>query len=166
MREGRTDPAAALERILAALRDQPFEDLGFAKVDHHRAIRQGFPEVILGLGKTPGPDRGHCGSRSSRRGHPLLVTRADEAAWKAVKAEVAGAQYHEIARCITLKGRIAPGVGTIVLCCAGTSDVPVAEEAAVTAELLGNTVDRIYDIGVAGLHRAARATRSRSKPRA
>ena len=159
VREGRTDPAAALERILAALRDQPFEDLGFAKVDHHRAFRQGFPEVILGLGKTPGQIAA-IAAEIVRRGHPLLVTRADEAAWNAVKAEVAGAQYHEIARCITLKGPIAPGVGSIVLCCAGTSDVPVAEEAAVTAELLGNTVDRLYDIGVAGLHRLL-AQRSR-----
>jgi NCAIR mutase (PurE)-related protein len=88
-----------------------------------------------------------------RHGNPLLVTRADEAAWQAVKAEVAGAEYHAVARCITLKGVVAPGVGTIALCCAGTADVPVAEEAAVTAELLGNTVDRLYDIGVAGLHR-------------
>ncbi len=159
VREGRTDPAAALDRILTALRDQPFEDLGFAKVDHHRAFRQGFPEVILGLGKTPAQIAA-IAAEIVRRGHPLLVTRADEAAWNAVKVEVAGAQYHEIARCITLKGPIAPGVGSIALCCAGTSDVPVAEEAAVTAELLGNTVDRLYDIGVAGLHRLL-AQRSR-----
>jgi NCAIR mutase (PurE)-related protein len=152
VREGRADPAAALDHILAALRDQPFEDLGFAKVDHHRAIRQGFPEVILGLGKTPS-QIAVIAAEIVRRGHPLLVTRADEAAWQAVKAEVAGAEYHEIACCITIKGQITPGVGTIGLCCAGTADVPVAEEAAVTAELLGNTVDRLYDIGVAGLHR-------------
>ena len=152
VREGHTEPAAALERILAALRDQPFEDLGFAKVDHHRTFRQGFPEVILGLGKTPS-QIATIAAEIVRRGHPLLVTRADEAAWTAVKAEVAGAEYHEVARCISLKGPIAPGLGTIALCCAGTSDVPVAEEAAVTAELLGNTVDRLYDIGVAGLHR-------------
>ncbi len=152
VRDGRADPTTALDRILAALRDQPFEDLGFAKVDHHRAIRQGFPEVILGLGKTPSQIAA-IASEIVRRGHPLLITRADEAAWNAVKAEIAGAQYHEIARCITLKGPVAPGVGTIALCSAGTSDMPVAEEAAVTAELLGNTVDRLYDIGVAGLHR-------------
>ena len=152
VREGRADPAAALDRIMAALRDQPFEDLGFAKVDHHRAIRQGFPEVILGLGKTPS-QIATIAAEIVRHGHPLLVTRADEAAWQAVKAAVDGAEYHEIARCITLKGQIAPGVGTIALCCAGTADVPVAEEAAVTAELLGNTVDRLYDLGVAGLHR-------------
>jgi NCAIR mutase (PurE)-related protein len=152
VRDGRADPAAAFDRILAALRDQPFEDLGFAKVDHHRAIRQGFPEVILGLGKTP-RQIAAIAAEIVRHGNPLLVTRADEAAWQAVKAEVAGAEYHAVARCITLKGVVAPGVGTVALCCAGTADVPVAEEAAVTAELLGNTVERLYDIGVAGLHR-------------
>ncbi len=152
VREGRTAPAVALEQIMAALREQPFEDLGFAKVDHHRAIRQGFPEVILGLGKTPA-QIGAIAAEIVRRGSPLLVTRADEAAFAAVKATVPGAEYHEIARCITLKGSVTPGVGTIALCCAGTSDVPVAEEAAVTAELMGNTVDRLYDIGVAGIHR-------------
>jgi NCAIR mutase (PurE)-related protein len=152
VKAGRTDPAQALERILAALRDQPFEDLGFAKVDHHRVIRQGFPEVILGLGKTPA-QLAAIAAGIVKRGSPLLVTRADEAAFDAVKAAVPGAEYHAIARCITLKGPVTPGIGTIALCSAGTSDVPVAEEAAVTAELLGNTVDRLYDIGVAGIHR-------------
>ncbi len=152
VREGRTEPAQALERIVAALRHQPFEDLGFAKVDHHRALRQGFPEVILGLGKTPAQIAA-IGAEIVKRGSPLLVTRADAAAFAAVKTAVPGAEYHETARCITLKGPVAPGVGIIALCSAGTSDVPVAEEAAVTAELLGNTVERIYDIGVAGIHR-------------
>ena len=152
VKEGRTDPADALAHIMAALRDQPFEDLGFAKVDHHRSIRQGFPEVILGLGKTPDQIAAIAGE-IVRRGSPLLVTRADEVAFAAVKAVVPAAEYHAGARCITMKGPVAPGVGTIALCCAGTADVPVAEEAAVTAELLGNTVDRLYDIGVAGIHR-------------
>ena len=87
------------------------------------------------------------------RGHPLLVTRADEAAWNTVKTVVPKAEYHELARCITVKGDSVPGKGTIALCTAGTSDQPVAEEAAVTAEILGNTVDRMYDVGVAGIHR-------------
>jgi NCAIR mutase (PurE)-related protein len=152
VKTGRTDPADALARIAAALRDQPFEDLGFAKVDHHRGVRQGFPEVILGLGKTP-EQVAAIADEIVRRGSPLLVTRADESAFAAVKAVVPAADYHASARCITMKGPVAPGVGTIALCCAGTSDVPVAEEAAVTAELLGNTVDRLYDIGVAGIHR-------------
>jgi NCAIR mutase (PurE)-related protein len=152
VREGTTKPAEALARITEALREQPFEDLGFAKVDHHRSIRQGFPEVVLGLGKTP-EQVASISKQIAGRGHPLLVTRTTEEAWIAVKAEVPGAEFHAAARCITLKGEIPPGKGTIVLCSAGTSDIPVAEEAAVTAELLGNTVDRLYDVGVAGIHR-------------
>jgi pyridinium-3,5-biscarboxylic acid mononucleotide synthase len=150
--EGRATLEVAQARIQAALREQPFEDLGFAKVDHHREIRQGFPEVILGLGKTPEQVATIAAEIVSRK-HPLLVTRAEEAAWIAVRAKVPNAEYHALARCITLKGESAPGKGTIALCSAGTSDQPVAEEAAVTAELLGNTVDRIYDVGVAGIHR-------------
>ena len=150
--EGRRSVETTSALILAALREQPFEDLGFAKVDHHRDIRQGFPEVILGLGKSPDQVAAIAAEIVSRK-HPLLVTRADEAAWGAVKAQVPDAEYHALARCITLKGDSTPGKGTIALCSAGTSDQPVAEEAAVTAELLGNTVERIYDVGVAGIHR-------------
>lgn len=152
LREGRTTLETAHSQIRAALREQPFEDLGFAKIDHHRGVRQGIPEVVLGLGKTPDQVAAIAAQIASRK-HPLLVTRADEAAWEAVKVAVPDAQYHPIARCITLARNVVPGAGTIVLCSAGTSDMPVAEEAAVTAELLGNTVDRIYDIGVAGIHR-------------
>ena len=152
LREGRTTIEAATAGILAALREQPYEDLGFAKIDHHRSIRQGFPEVILGLGKSP-DQVAAIAAQIVARGNPLLVTRAEDAAWEAVKATVPHAEYHALARCITVKGECAPGKGTIVLCSAGTSDQPVAEEAAVTAEILGNTVERIYDVGVAGIHR-------------
>ncbi len=152
LREGRTSIEAVSARLMAALREQPFEDLGFAKIDHHRSIRQGFPEVVLGLGKPP-DQIAKIAAQIAGRGHPLLVTRADEAAWTTVRAVVPGAVYHELARCITVKGDCAPGKGTIALCTAGTSDQPVAEEAAVTAEILGNTVDRMYDVGVAGVHR-------------
>ena len=152
VRDGRTDAGRAYEQLLTAFRDQPFADLGFAKVDHQRTMRQGFAEVILGLGKTPAQIASIAGEIVSR-GHPLLVTRADEAAWQAVKARLPEAEYHELARAITLKREVPPGVGTIVLCSAGTSDVPVAEEAAVTAELMGNKVDRMYDVGIAGIHR-------------
>jgi NCAIR mutase (PurE)-related protein len=152
VRGGHVDTAKAHEQLAAALREQPFEDLGFAKVDHHRSIRQGFPEVILGLGKTP-DQIAKIAAQIAGRGHPLLVTRAEEAAWHTVKAVVPGAEYHAAARCITLKGDCEPGKGTIALCSAGTADQPVAEEAAVTAELLGNTVERLYDVGVAGIHR-------------
>ena len=152
VRNGRTDPAEAYRQIVAALRDQPFADLGFAKVDHHRTIRQGFPEVVLGLGKRP-EQIADIAAEIVRRGSPLLVTRADEAAWQAVQIKVSGAEFHRVARCITVNGVMEPGQGTIALCSGGTSDEPVAEEAAVTAELMGNTVDRLYDIGVAGIHR-------------
>lgn len=152
LREGRATVNTVSERILAALRDQPFEDLGFAKVDHHRVIRQGFPEVVLGLGKTP-DQIAAIAKQIVERGSPLLVTRADKAAAEAVQNVVSEAEYHDVARCITVKRDIPRGKGTIALCSAGTSDLPVAEEAAVTAELLGNTVDRVYDVGVAGIHR-------------
>jgi NCAIR mutase (PurE)-related protein len=152
LREGRTTLEAAHAQILAALREQPFEDLGFAKIDHHRAVRQGVPEVVLGLGKTP-DQIAKIATQIVSHGHPLLVTRADESAWNAVRTVVPAAEYHALARCITVKGECPPGKGTIALCTAGTSDQPVAEEAAVTAEILGNTVDRMYDVGVAGIHR-------------
>jgi NCAIR mutase (PurE)-related protein len=152
LREGRATLETASGHILAALREQPFEDLGFAKIDHHRSVRQGFPEVILGLGKTP-EQIAAIATQIVARQQPLLVTRADEAAWGAVKVAVPDAEYHALARCITVKRDCVPGKGTIVLCSAGTSDLPVAEEAAVTAEILGNTVERIYDVGVAGIHR-------------
>lgn len=152
LREGRATVDTVSARIVAALREQPFEDLGFAKVDHHRTIRQGFPEVVLGLGKSP-EQVAAIARQIVERGSPLLVTRADQLAWNAVKTAVPNAEYHEMARCITVQRDVARGKGTIVLCSAGTSDLPVAEEAAVTAELLGNTVDRVYDVGVAGIHR-------------
>src|SRR5688500_559283 len=152
VRDGRTDPVEAHRRIVAALRDQPFADLGFAKVDHHRSIRQGFPEVVLGLGKTP-DQIAKIASQIVSRGQPLLVTRADEAAWNTVKTVIASAEDHAVGRRRTVREHAPPGKGTIALCSAGTSDLPVAEEAAVTAEILGNTVERMYDVGVAGIHR-------------
>jgi NCAIR mutase (PurE)-related protein len=135
---------------------QPFEDLGFAKVDHHRAARQGFPEVILGLGKTPAQIAG-IAERIAARGQSLLVTRADSAAFEAVAKVLPGCEYEEGARAITLRrDDVAPGNGTVLIAAAGTSDFGVAEEAAVTASVMGNDVDRLYDVGVAGLHRLLR----------
>lgn len=150
--EGRTTVEMAHARVLEALREQPFEDLGFAKVDHHRSIRQGFPEVVLGLGKTP-DQVATISAQIVARGNPLLVTRADEAMANATRIKVPNAEYHALARCITVKGSCAPGKGRIAICSAGTSDQPVADEAAITAEILGNDVDRLYDVGVAGIHR-------------
>ena len=153
VRRGDLDPSAAAGLVLAALRAAPFEDLGFARVDTHRAVRQGFPEVILGLGKTPA-QIASIAERLVARGQALLVTRADADAFEAVRAKVPGAAYHETARAITLtQGHVPDGKGTIMVACAGTSDLPIAEEAVVTLELMGNRVDRLYDVGVAGLHR-------------
>ncbi len=149
---GTVAPADAEARLLAELRGQPFEDLGFAKVDHHRAVRQGFPEVVLGLGKTAS-QIADISARIAARGAPLLVTRATPEAWEAVRAKVPDTQYHELARAITLSRDLPRGKGTIVIASAGTSDLPVAEEAGVTAEIMGNDVVRIYDVGVAGIHR-------------
>jgi len=150
---GTTEPGVASSRILDALRSAPFDDLGFARVDHHRPLRQGFPEVVLGLGKTP-DQIAAIAERIVARGHSLLVTRTTLDAFDALRPAVPGAVFHGEARAITLaQGEIPRGHGTVLIACAGTSDLPVAEEAAVTAELMGNTVDRLHDVGVAGIHR-------------
>jgi NCAIR mutase (PurE)-related protein len=150
---GEVGADAARDRLADALRARPFEDLGFARVDHHRSIRQGFPEVILGLGKTPDQIAAIAAEIVSR-GSTLLVTRANALVFEAVRAVVPYALYHSQASLITFRqDDVAPGKGTIVVASAGTSDQPVAEEAALTAELMGNTVERMYDVGVAGLHR-------------
>lgn len=153
VRRGDLDPSTAAGFMLTALRAAPFEDLGFARVDTHRQLRQGFPEVILGIGKTP-PQIAAIAEKIAAHGQALLVTRADPEAYDAVCARVPGATYHPVARTITLaQGDVPPGKGTILIACAGTSDLPIAEEAVVTAELMGNHIDRLYDVGVAGLHR-------------
>jgi NCAIR mutase (PurE)-related protein len=150
---GALTPEAAQDRLLQYLRQAPFEDLGFARVDHHRALRQGFPEVVFGSGKTP-EQIATIAERIVAAGHSLLVTRTDRHAFEAVAARVTTAQFHELARTITLAlGELPPGRGTVVVAAAGTADLPVAEEAAVSAELMGNVVDRLYDVGVAGIHR-------------
>lgn len=150
---GDENAASAAERLLEAFRARPFEDLGFARVDHHRSIRQGFPEVVLGLGKTPAQIAG-IAAEIVGRGSTLLVTRATEAAFEAVRTRVPHATYHPDAALITFRQQdVTPGNGTIVVAAAGTSDLQVAEEAARTAELMGNPVERVYDVGVAGLHR-------------
>ena len=150
---GEVDSATAHARVMEALRASPFADLGFARVDHHRAVRQGFPEVVLGLGKTPAQIAA-IAVEIVGRGSTLLVTRAGAEAFDAVRERVPGAQYYADAGIISLPQEdIAPGKGTIVVAAAGTSDLPVAEEAARTAELMGNEVVRLYDVGVAGLHR-------------
>jgi NCAIR mutase (PurE)-related protein len=156
VRGGEVAAEAAADVILGALRTAPIDDLGFARVDTHRELRQGFPEVVFGIGKTP-PQIAEIAERIAARGQALLVTRASPDAFAAVGEVVPGVTYHEAARAITLRqGEIPQGRGTILVVCAGTSDLPVAEEAAVTADVMGNTVDRLYDVGVAGLHRVLR----------
>jgi NCAIR mutase (PurE)-related protein len=150
---GTLTPEAAQEQLLQVLRQQPYEDLGFARVDHHRNARQGFPEVIFGQGKTPSQVAA-IAKRIVDAGHSLLVTRTSRDAFDCVREELPAAKHHELARCITLdQGNATKGRGTIVIAAAGTADLPVAEEAVITAEIMGNTVDRLYDVGVAGLHR-------------
>lgn len=150
---GALTPEAAHERLFQVLSQKPYEDLGFARVDHHRNARQGFPEVVFGQGKTPSQIAAIAG-RIAGAGHTLLVTRTTAEAYQAVRANLPEAMYHEQARCISLDLHTTPrGRGTILIAAAGTADLPVAEEAAVTAEVMGNTVDRLYDVGVAGLHR-------------
>jgi len=150
---GKVPASDAEQQVLGALRSRPFEDLGFARVDHHRALRQGFPEVVLGIGKSPAQIAAISKAIVSR-GSTLLVTRTSEQAFDAVRTVVPGATFDAEARIISLRqGDVAEGKGTILIVAAGTSDVPVAEEAVRTAELMGNTVERLYDVGVAGLHR-------------
>ena len=150
---GDVDPTDAREQLAEAFRARPYEDLGFARVDHHRSVRQGFPEVILGLGKSAAQIAA-IASEIVARGSTLLVTRATADAYDAVKLAVPGATYYPDAAVITFRQQdVSAGKGTIVIAAAGTSDLSVAEEAARTAELMGNDICRLYDVGVAGLHR-------------
>jgi pyridinium-3,5-biscarboxylic acid mononucleotide synthase len=141
------------EEAMQQLSHLPYEDTGFAKIDHHRKLRIGFPEVIYAAGKTP-EQVGEIFFRMARAGGNVLATRANQAAAAAVLSVVPEAIYHETARAITLRQASAgQSKGRLAVLCAGTSDLPVAEEAAITAELMGPRVDRVFDVGVAGLHR-------------
>jgi pyridinium-3,5-biscarboxylic acid mononucleotide synthase len=157
VRDGGLRPEEAMER-LARL---PYEEAGFAKIDHHRRLRTGLPEVIYAAGKTAA-QVAEIFFRMAAMGSDVLATRADETAFTAVKALVPEAQYFSVARIIALRqtpqdDHDSDGMGSLAVLCAGTSDLPVAEEAAVTAEFIGGParidVRRIYDVGVAGLHR-------------
>jgi hypothetical protein len=148
LQSGRLSVAAALDR----LRTLPYEDLGFASVDHHRSLRQGFPEVIFCEGKTRTQVMA-IARGLLKKGGPLLATRATADVAKALRKLDRRAQYHELARTVTIRrGKPSP-VGDILIVTAGTADVPVAEEARVTAEVMGSRVETLYDVGVAGLHR-------------
>jgi len=150
LREGKTDVDTALE----SLRFWPYENLGFARVDHHRALRRGFPEVIFGEGKSAGQIAQIMGAMLAR-GANVLATRVDRDKAEAVQNEIKTAVYHDTARTLTVRQHqpSGEGRGLVLVLAAGTSDIPVAEEAAVTAEMIGSRVERVFDVGVAGLHR-------------
>jgi NCAIR mutase (PurE)-related protein len=140
------------EDALQCLKKLPFEDLGYAKVDHHRCLRNGVPEVIYCAGKTVEQIKGIVGRMMPLHSN-ILATRADGNVYEGLLTVTKDCRYHEAARIVVVKPRKGDQVGRIAVVCAGTSDIPVAEEAAVTAATLGNRVDRLYDVGVAGLHR-------------
>ncbi|OGO53307.1 MAG: 1-(5-phosphoribosyl)-5-amino-4-imidazole-carboxylate carboxylase, partial [Chloroflexi bacterium RBG_16_68_14] len=150
--EGVAAGTTSIEAATEALRLLPYEDIGFAKVDHHRALRDVLPEVVLAEGKTP-EQAAEIARRLAERADRLLITRAGRACFQAVQAALPDATYHETARCITLDRRPEAKQPGVTILCGGTADLPVAEEAAVTAELMGSAVQRVYDVGVAGIHR-------------
>jgi hypothetical protein len=139
--------------VLRAFQAAPVADIGFAQVDTHRALRRGFPEVVFGSGKTP-EQVVKIASKLAERGQRVLVTRVAAQHARALRRKFRRAVHHELARCVTIERRPLPKrPGIIAVICAGTSDLLVAEEAAVTAEFMGNRVERVQDVGVAGLHR-------------
>ncbi|MGE5645664.1 MAG: nickel pincer cofactor biosynthesis protein LarB [Acidobacteriota bacterium] len=149
VRSGEVDVDAAVERM----RHLPFEDLGFAKVDHHRALRHGMPEVIFAKGKTP-EQVTEIATHLLSKAPNVLITRADAETAKQVRARVPEVEYFPLSGALRVWcDRKIQGKGKIAVISAGTSDIPVAEEAQVTAEVMGNDVDAIFDIGVAGIHR-------------
>ncbi len=149
VRRGKLGVSDALER----LRDLPYEDLGYAKIDHHRSLRQGFQEVILGRGKSPEQVEGIVQRMLIRR-HNILITRGNQPVFERIQKLSPKAEFHPLSGAITIRVEHAVrGKGKILVVSAGTSDIPVAEEAQVTAEIMGNRVQTLYDVGVAGIHR-------------
>jgi NCAIR mutase (PurE)-related protein len=150
LQDGKTD----LESVLESLRSWPYEDLGFARVDHHRSLRRGFPEVIFGEGKSAGQIVEIMKAMLAQESD-VLVTRVDGDKAKAVQKKIKKAVYEDLSRTLRVSQRKASdkGKGLVLVLAAGTSDIPVAEEAAITAEMVGSRVERLFDVGVAGLHR-------------
>ncbi len=141
------------DEVLHKFQAPPVTDLGFAQIDTHRALRKGFPEVIFGAGKTPGQVV-KIAAQLVEREQRLLVTRVNKEHVSRLRKAFKNAVHHELARCVTVDPKpLAKRPGVIAVVCAGTSDLPVAEEAAVTAEIMGNKTERIADVGVAGVHR-------------
>jgi len=149
VRDGGVSPDDAIGQLT----HMPFEDLGFAKVDHHRAIRHGMPEVVLGHGKTAAEVRA-IAERLLQRSKNLLVTRADEEMFEAVQELDDAAEYFPRSKALRVwHDRTIRGHSKVAVVCAGTSDLPVAEEARITCEVMGNEIEELYDVGVAGIHR-------------
>ena len=149
VQKGKLSPKEAL----SVLRDYPYQDLIFAKIDHHRELRKGYPEIIYGLGKTE-EQIIRIAQEIIKKGSNLLVTKIEDKTYRNLKKKIPGAQFNPQAKMVYLKQQEpSPGRGKIIIITAGTSDIPIAEEAAVTCDILGNETDKIYDVGVAGLHR-------------
>ena len=147
------DGNASLDETIERLRHLPYESLGFATVDHHRALRQGFPEVIFGQGKTPEQVAG-IAQKLLEQSSNLLVTRSNRESFEQLKSIAPQAVFHQTCSAISVRrDETERGRGTIVIVTAGTSDIPVADEAAITAEIMGNRIERVFDVGVAGIHR-------------
>ncbi|MCL5004987.1 MAG: nickel pincer cofactor biosynthesis protein LarB [Acidobacteria bacterium] len=143
----------SVEDAVDRLRNLPYEDIGFARIDHHRPLRQGFPEVIFARGKAPEHVEGIVRGMLRNR-HNILITRGNEELYERIKTLDKRAQFHALSGAISIcRDRKIRGKGKILVVSAGTSDIPVAEEAQVTAEVMGNRVDSIYDVGVANIHR-------------
>jgi NCAIR mutase (PurE)-related protein len=144
----------SIEEAMAQLKSLPYEDLGYARIDHHRSLRKGFPEVIWGEGKTSGQILSIM-KQLKRKGQNILITRLEERKAKAVQKVFPKSQYHPQSKVLTYLTHPvkSEGKGTILVITAGTTDIPVAEEAAVTAQFMGNRVETLYDVGVAGIHR-------------
>ena len=145
--------ATSIDNVLESLRTLPFEDLAFAKIDHHRSLRQGYPEVVFGAGKTEEEVEEIIKSMLTK-GHNILVTRSNAGTFELVRKLDKSARFYPRSGSISIiKDDLVRGKGTVLVVSAGTSDIPVAEEAVVTLEVMGNNTDTLYDVGVAGLHR-------------
>ena len=146
------DKKISQEKALDELKFLPFEDMGFAKIDHHRNLRNGFPEVVFCQGKTKDQIKKIFFSLK-KHNDKILLTRADEKIFRQLKKYDKRLKYSKNAKAIYIESTKSRGKGNILVICAGTADIPVAEEAAITAEVIGNNVERVYDVGVAGIHR-------------
>lgn len=141
------------KKALSFLKDYPYQDLNFAKIDHHRELRKGFPEIIYGLGKT-NEQILKIAQEIIKKGSNLFITRAEPQLFESIKKKIPPVRYNSQAKTISYKHqKPIPGKGIIAILTAGTSDIPIAEEAAETCDILGNKVNKIYDVGVAGIHR-------------